>query len=1027
MIVSLVASLLLICISTSTAATCPECKSGRCITSQYSGNRCLCERKVDLLGAMGPPQYGTNCTLTTPELCPNSACRNGGICVDNACQCPRGYSGPDCSVYQPDPCAQHYDCNGHGDCVLEKNLGVETNLESMCTCDARHTGPTCNVATHDDCKQCKNGGSCYWREDSDGKPLDPPTGCKCPVGYGGQRCEKRLSFAGVQRFIAWADLLGNEKCREVVFQDIMPKCTPFLDANGSFSSKLSFQQQIELCTEGSCVHAILERKSDIINRCQKHVAVTLLKYTLQCIQRKTTPSIEEATPFCHKEFHEYEETDPFVGLLQQVRLTLDMRPFPLYTVSEICDEKNNPCLASILQGYAEITGLISATDDTVSADAKEAAALIKIHHGICATPCSVKFLSDFFLNPVVYLSDYQLFTSSAKYCRQECFMSGLAWWGSLQEFVPAAKQDNFTIVKYWKEGALQYMCTYADDRYCLADAVSKVKPIDRYSIECDQLKSYNQESCCASVLVDYTTSTTSGDVSHKTRCEDTQPFCEGARVNTTSRSISGAVRIAWDDRFRAEGEALAKALAAAVTADLQEELGIYRITSVAFSSGSKSSSTLFTAKLAGTSIYHLNAAEQRFLQKKDSLLFQHVTQLVSSYANDTYPERMVPISGVNLNQLPAAPATPSSAPSTPSVPTAPTPSSSSTPPSPSPTPSAPSPTLPSIYKSETEICPPSHPWRLGTIAISSSHTVDLIQHTNGDWAPDKDCTITEFDDPLTITYCNKHWRGTTAIADVTSIPGFRRTGQQKELVLPFRRFPLGTISCASGGAKKQERPLKVYNCCTKDEEAWEQKDPAIREHCPAPTKVIGTFVKGGVLRLPMYNYGDFFSHDGTSKRWSPPKGCQLPGSWNPLAVCNQMWPNATRAVKLDTRKPVVSFMEKDCVPTDSVPQLAAEHYICCSGHYFDPKEHEDFMTAYGKLLAPLILASIGILAFVVTVCLCARRKRKGRQLMEAQQMQNKLGNKTVEPTGQQKPANVDTGDYGEESYWPTYDHNEMLD
>lgn len=69
----------------------------------------------------------TGCT----DPCDRVQCLNGGACDNGACNCPPGYSGPNCETY--DPC-YHVSCYNGGYC----NNG-------QCNCPPGYTGPACET------------------------------------------------------------------------------------------------------------------------------------------------------------------------------------------------------------------------------------------------------------------------------------------------------------------------------------------------------------------------------------------------------------------------------------------------------------------------------------------------------------------------------------------------------------------------------------------------------------------------------------------------------------------------------------------------------------------------------------------------------------------------------------------------------------------------------------------------------------------------------------------------------------------
>jgi len=100
------------------------------------------------------------------ESC-DKVCYNGGVCVDNSCNCPPGYSGDHCEIVEggSDNCSNVVCFNG-GVCV-----------SGNCECPNGYTGSNCQFEV-DPCAgvSCVNGD------------LDSDCDCNCDDGWMGDNC-----------------------------------------------------------------------------------------------------------------------------------------------------------------------------------------------------------------------------------------------------------------------------------------------------------------------------------------------------------------------------------------------------------------------------------------------------------------------------------------------------------------------------------------------------------------------------------------------------------------------------------------------------------------------------------------------------------------------------------------------------------------------------------------------------------------------------------------------------------------------
>lgn len=113
---------------------------------------------------------------------PSNPCKNGGLCLDNFhghdCECPSGWTGPDCSLAEEDLTACHKNVCISGECILDDS---NTSRGYTCDCDYGYGGPFCHIVT-DNCVAINcNLGTC--KLDASGEAQ-----CICPQNWTGEFC-----------------------------------------------------------------------------------------------------------------------------------------------------------------------------------------------------------------------------------------------------------------------------------------------------------------------------------------------------------------------------------------------------------------------------------------------------------------------------------------------------------------------------------------------------------------------------------------------------------------------------------------------------------------------------------------------------------------------------------------------------------------------------------------------------------------------------------------------------------------------
>lgn len=145
-------------------------------------------------------------TVPSVDLCANTVCENGGVCLPlsqfvaegaTKCSCPAGYTGSNCHI--PTSSCGQTPCLHNGSCTSSVGGGY------ICNCDLTgHSGRHCEVElNHCDSSKCQNGGTC----------LDQPGGflCACAEGFAGVNCEK-ISPPRARMITNTNDALSTDPC-----------------------------------------------------------------------------------------------------------------------------------------------------------------------------------------------------------------------------------------------------------------------------------------------------------------------------------------------------------------------------------------------------------------------------------------------------------------------------------------------------------------------------------------------------------------------------------------------------------------------------------------------------------------------------------------------------------------------------------------------------------------------------------------------------------------------------------------------
>lgn len=88
-----------------------------------------------VINSKGSDQNIQSITILENDPCANVTCLNGGVCIDGSCNCPDGFTGPNCgTIVNNDPC-QGIVCLNGGTCA-----------NGLCNCPTGYTGSDCSIS-----------------------------------------------------------------------------------------------------------------------------------------------------------------------------------------------------------------------------------------------------------------------------------------------------------------------------------------------------------------------------------------------------------------------------------------------------------------------------------------------------------------------------------------------------------------------------------------------------------------------------------------------------------------------------------------------------------------------------------------------------------------------------------------------------------------------------------------------------------------------------------------------------------------
>uniref|UniRef100_A0A8C8RW32 EGF like repeats and discoidin domains 3 n=1 Tax=Pelusios castaneus TaxID=367368 RepID=A0A8C8RW32_9SAUR len=122
------------------------------------------------------------------DVCDSNPCENGGICLSGladdffSCDCPSGFTDPNCSsVVEVGPCLPN-PCHNGGTCEISEAYRGDTFIGYVCKCPVGFNGIHCQHNVNEcEAEPCKNGGICT--------DLVANYSCECPGEFMGRNCQ----------------------------------------------------------------------------------------------------------------------------------------------------------------------------------------------------------------------------------------------------------------------------------------------------------------------------------------------------------------------------------------------------------------------------------------------------------------------------------------------------------------------------------------------------------------------------------------------------------------------------------------------------------------------------------------------------------------------------------------------------------------------------------------------------------------------------------------------------------------------